>query len=264
MTLVDMYENSSFPPTEVPFSSSTQLREGINAQLSSLADKRAAQSKDQAAARGGIGNITPPSLDLGSEEFKGGSPEDELASNKRKQQQLSPLHGSGSGAHRAVGSDGFAGPVGSSSKYKSLPPPFMPLPMSGTGSSSPCYDAPTPRSSYRPARTVMDTHLDASLLTSSIQSPEVLPPPPDSPMDSAYSTFSQMHAAQQSKGGLGAAAGEDTPAGSVTDTPTYMPPPPDTPGSMASTPNFDNLPKPGMHHQLTENMFQNKKPRTDY
>ncbi len=66
--------------------------------------------------------------------------------------------------------------------------------------------------------------------------------------------------------------GPGTPAGSVTDTPTYMPPPPDTPGSMASTPNFSNLPQPGLHVQNMQNMqhaqwneaFQHKKPRTDY
>lgn len=57
-------------------------------------------------------------------------------------------------------------------------------------------------------------------------------------------------------------AGVDTPLGSVTDTPTYMPPPPDTPGSMASTPNFSNLPQPGL--LLPESAFTHKKPRTDY
>lgn len=59
------------------------------------------------------------------------------------------------------------------------------------------------------------------------------------------------------------ADGLDTPLGSVTDTPTYMPPPPDTPGSMASTPNFANLPQPG-HHLQDGVLLSNKKARTDY
>lgn len=158
-------------------------------------------------------------------------------------------------------------------RYTSLPPPF-PSEDTNTGvscmappSSSPCHNAATPRSTYHPPSRVRRSSVDST--------DGVIPPPPDSPMSSSYSTFSQAHQAnltrqqQPTVGNPGntmqETGGLETPEGGFGDTPTYMPPPPDTPGSMASTPNFDSLPRPdAMLHDAFNVLHSAKKARVDY
>lgn len=291
LTLVEMYETpNSFLPADIPYPSHTALRSTIESSVQALSAARKEHSSNGSSISSkGNGSTTPPYVDTGVEEYKGSSPGEESASLKRK--QLSPTSYSKQGSFRhagtTTGDTASSGPLSTSkSRYTTLPPAFSDSisvpPPPPAGSSSPCYDAPTPRSVYRPKHlTAMATTANQAgdynsnqmdHLASSVQSPELPPPPPESPMDSAHSTFSQAFFAQQqhqlnkSIDSDNMQDGVDTPAGSVTDTPTYMPPPPDTPGSMASTPNFSNLPQPGLHAQNVQwnEAFQHKKPRTDY
>lgn len=282
MTMVEMYETpNSFLPADIPYPSHSAMRDTIQSNVQALSAVRNEQNRSHQGSR------TPPYIDTqGVEEYKGSSPSEESASLKRK--QLSPISiskNSSFGMHRGD-SVGTSGPLSmTKSRYTTLPPAFhdaLSIPPPPVAPSSPCYDAPTPRSVYRPKHlTVSNTAVDqlhenhhVDQLTSCVQSPELPPPPPESPMDSAHSTFSQAFFAQQqhllnkSIDSDNMLDTSDTPAGSVTDTPTYMPPPPDTPGSMASTPNFSNLPQPGLSAALQNaqwgDSFQPKKPRMDY
>lgn len=175
------------------------------------------------------------------------------------------------------------------SRYTTLPPSFAESSTGSTGStgsgvkmsaaepaggSSPCRVASTPRASgYRSGGADVDGDRGVGV---GGQSPESCPlPPPESP-GSAYSTFSQAQAhIQRSSAAAGAEDdGHDRLlAGEGVDSPFFMhPPAPDTPGSMASTPNFDNLPRAGestsvsMGHHLPDHfsLQHAKRPRTDY
>ena len=110
-------------------------------------------------------------------------------------------------------------------------------------------------------------------------------------MSSSYSTFSQAahaHVLRKEEGNGGDdsadADADDTPySNGAADTPAYLPPPPETPGSMASTPNFESLPRPSaavaalqlqQQQLLSDNMLgygsggggmsSAKKPRVEY
>jgi hypothetical protein len=157
------------------------------------------------------------------------------------------------------------------SRYTTLPPAFsdatgaaMVAPLATRGDTSPCLTAATPR-------------LFRANSAGSNLSPDSLPLPQETP-GSDYSTFSQAHARHHHSASAAAAtqragAGVDEHCerlldGSVIESPYYMPPPPDTPGSMASTPNFENLPRAGelMAHHLPDHLslHNSKRPRTDY
>lgn len=276
--MVDLYA-SGFTPAEIPYSNTSQLCDSLPKKLGALVEAR----KDiQASSPKSTSALL---VETGVEEYK--VSDEEINPNKRK--QVSPTH-----AGSAISTTTTA--TGSSSKFnfKSLPPPFLstelpPQPATAP-SSSPCHDAPTPRAAYRPMRALPNQQLSsgiAAVANMAADTPELVPPPPESPMDSCHSTFShvlahtqresqlqlqqrgtleakQSHDEDYSAGGDGDILNisELSPAGSVTDTPSYMPPPPDTPESMASTPNFDNLPRPGSY--LLEGLPSSKKARVDY
>lgn len=213
-----MYETpNSFTPADVPYphQQHSAMRAAIVSSVQTFGAARG-PVKDSSAS-GEYGNTTPPALGLdtsgGVEEYKGGSPDYDNVSVSNKRKQLSPV-ASSSGA----GGDGFAGPTGSTSKYRyaTLPPAFNDSTTANTSlmqptPSSPCYDAPTPRSAYRPKPSLHNGNNHSGgapdRLASSVASPSaddqwVPPPPPDSPMDSAHSTFSQMVAAQNKAGAV--------------------------------------------------------------
>jgi len=233
LTLVEMYETpNSFLPADIPYPSHTVLRNTIESSVQVLSAARQAQGTLRSALDSsystshkdsGHGHVTPPYVDTGMEEYKGSSPGEESASLKRK--QLSPTTTSSSYSQStSCGTSGTAmgdavassGPLSTSkSRYTTLPPAFSDSfnipPPPPPASSSPCYDAPTPRSAYRPKHLTATTTATATTahqagdynssnldhLASSVQSPELPPPPPESPMDSAHSTFSQAFFAQQ-------------------------------------------------------------------
>lgn len=213
-----MYETpNSFLPADIPYPSHTALRSTIESSVQALSAARKEHSRNGSSISiKGNGSATPPYVDTGVEEYKGSSPGEESASLKRKQLSPTSYSKNNSFGHTGttVGEATSSGPLSTSkSRYTTLPPAFSdsisvpPPPPAGAGASSPCYDAPTPRSVYRPKHlTAMATSANQAgdygsnqmdHLTSSVQSPELPPPPPESPMDSAHSTFSQAFFAQQ-------------------------------------------------------------------
>jgi len=282
-TMVELYE-TSFAPSDVPYCASahSKLRSGIETKLSLIQEAQKTYTDSTSGGKcSGSGSSNGDDRD-GVEEFKGSGMEDEGSSGSHKRKfSPEPVMGassSGSGVSASSSASASASSAmgltgsGSKSRYNTLPPPF-PFISTDTiavaSSSSPCHNAPTPRSSSRPPMRVR---------TDSNFSDGGIPPPPESPMSSSYSTFSQAFGQQgvtrqvtgsdhgvgeggysdsngkyKEESGVGGCGGYGnsnanghggcmiSPAVSMMDTPTYMPLPPDTPGSMASTPNFTNM-----------------------
>lgn len=289
-SMVDLYA-AGFTPAETPYVNQASLRESLPKQLGALNEVRK-------EAHANIYETPSFVVGKGFEENKGAG--DDNSPHKCKQ-EVSPTHighnnsaanGNANGNHATSSSSSSSGgsTAGASSgrkfSFKTLPPPFLSTdlpPPALPPSSSPCHDAATPRSTYRPT---MCFPLHNQQLTSGIASvpsptgvegectPELAPPPPESPMSSSYSTFSQIAAQTQRERGVLEAkqsqsedgdgdvlnTSELSPAGSTTDTPNFMPPP--TPDSMACTPNFENLPPPGSY--CPDGLPSSKKPRVEY